>query len=78
MTGVGFSRDPTKKVISEEDEIHLWKTISTEEVQTYCQEITIENKLNHMTQVTKSSLDSWENNDSVCDECVESVRNMYY
>jgi hypothetical protein len=78
MTGVGFAHDPDSDPTDDDEEIHLWKQISKNESETYCSELTVQKELSGMTQLTESTVENWENQENVCDECVQKVKNKYY
>lgn len=78
MTGVGFAHDPTEDETDDESEIHLWKSDGPDSAISYCGDHAVESGLSGMTQLTKSVVDRWEENESVCDECVNAVRDTHY
>lgn len=79
MTGVGFSRHPEKDATNDDNQIHLWKSVGHGSSKSYCGEFEVDIGLSSkgMTQVTHSQIDSWHENDSVCEECVEALDESY-
>lgn len=78
MPGVGFAHHPDVDPTDEEEQIHLWKSTGENESETYCGEFTVSQGLSGMTQLTKSTVETWEEQENVCDECVEAVKEQYY
>jgi len=78
MTGVGFAHNPNEDATDDSTEIHLWKSDGPDGAVSYCTAHAVDSGLSGMTQLTKSVVEQWENNDSVCDECVEEVRETHY
>lgn len=78
MPGVGFSRHPDPEE-TDDNQIHLWKSAGEGSSETHCEDHTVDIGLSSkgMTQVTTSQIDSWKDNPSVCDNCVEAVDDWY-
>jgi len=78
MPGVGFSHHPDADPTDEDEEIHLWKPTSDNNSETYCGEFSVSNELSGMTQLTKTTVEKWKQQDNVCDECAEAVQKQFY
>jgi hypothetical protein len=78
MPGIGFSYHPDVEPTKENEQIHLWKQTSKDVSETYCGAFSVDSELSAVTQFTKSTIETWAEQEDICDDCVESVKEQYY